>query len=87
VFVMDNGNPPWTLIVSKKIGEWGMPYPGEQYDLGRTSLGSDVAPLIDRFTIGCKQHKESPIFVWMQSGRTVGYAKILAVSNKDGKAE
>jgi hypothetical protein len=87
VFVMDNGNPPWTLIVSKKIGEWGMPYPGEQYDLGRTSLGSDVAPLIDRFTIGCKQHKDSPIFVWMQSGRTVGYAKILAVSNKDGKAE
>ncbi|MGH9729921.1 MAG: DUF2911 domain-containing protein [Candidatus Acidiferrales bacterium] len=26
----------WTLIVSKKTGEWGIPYPGEQFDLTRT---------------------------------------------------
>ena len=38
LFVKDEGEPPWTLIVSKKTGEWGMPYPGEQYDLGRTSF-------------------------------------------------
>src|SRR5215472_14069251 len=25
----------WTLIVSKQTGEWGIPYPGEQYDFAR----------------------------------------------------
>src|SRR5271154_6715638 len=25
----------WTLIVSKKFGEFGIPYPGEQYDFAR----------------------------------------------------
>ncbi|MHB8411577.1 MAG: DUF2911 domain-containing protein [Candidatus Acidiferrales bacterium] len=27
----------WTLIVSKKTGVWGIPYPGAQYDLVRTN--------------------------------------------------
>jgi len=27
----------WTLIVSKKTGEWGIPYP-EGFDLGRTPM-------------------------------------------------
>jgi hypothetical protein len=69
LFVKDQGEPPWTLIVSKKTGQWGMPYPGEQYDLGRTSLGSDVQPPMEKFTIGCTRHVNAPIFVWMQSGR------------------
>jgi hypothetical protein len=78
LFVKDEGEPPWTLIISEKTGEWGMPYPGEQYDLGRTSLGSDVLPRTERFTIGCTQHEHAPIFLWMQSGRYAGYAKIMA---------
>lgn len=28
----------WTLILSKKTGIWGIPYPGEQYDFARTSM-------------------------------------------------
>jgi len=28
----------WTLIISKKTGEWGIPYPGEQYDLARVDM-------------------------------------------------
>lgn len=28
----------WTLIVSKKTGEWGIPYPGEQYDFTRAPM-------------------------------------------------
>ncbi|MHB8754344.1 MAG: DUF2911 domain-containing protein [Candidatus Acidiferrales bacterium] len=27
----------WTLIVNKKTGVWGIPYPGAQYDLVRTN--------------------------------------------------
>jgi hypothetical protein len=38
LFVIDKGKPPWTLIISRKTGEWGLPYPGERYDLGRTQL-------------------------------------------------
>ena len=56
---MDKGKPPWTLIISKKTGEWGMPYPGEQYDLGRTELGSDVVrPPVENFEIGCVDDKK-----------------------------
>lgn len=28
----------WTLIISKKTGEWGIPYPGEQFDFARTAM-------------------------------------------------
>jgi hypothetical protein len=81
VFVMDKGQPPWTLIVSKKTGEWGMPYPGEDYDLGRTGMGFDTNQLVDKFVIGCTQ---SPILVRLQSGRFSGLLKILAVNPKEG---
>lgn len=60
---MDKGKPPWTLIISKTTGEWGMLYPGEQYDLGRTQKGSDVLPAVENFAIGCMQHKNAPIFL------------------------
>jgi hypothetical protein len=41
LFVIDQDGPPWTLIVSRKTGKQGMPYPGQKYDLGRTQMGSD----------------------------------------------
>src|ERR1700721_3860077 len=54
LFVVDRGKPPCTLFISKKPREWGMPYPGEQYDLGRAELGSDVVrPSMENFAIGC----------------------------------
>lgn len=28
----------WTLIISRKTGIWGIPYPGEQYDFARTPM-------------------------------------------------
>lgn len=28
----------WTLIISKKTGEWGIPYPGEQFDFVRVPV-------------------------------------------------
>lgn len=42
----------WTLIVSKKTGEWGIPYPGEQFDFTRAPMEVSKlnAPLED-FTI------------------------------------
>jgi hypothetical protein len=28
----------WTLIISRKTGEWGIPYPGEEYDFARVPM-------------------------------------------------
>jgi hypothetical protein len=82
IFVLDKGQPPWTLIVSNKTGEWGMAYPGEQYDLGRTSMGFDTNQPVDKFVIGCTH--SGPMFVRLQSGRFSGLLKIVAVNPKEG---
>jgi len=42
----------WTLIVSKQIGEWGIPYPGERYDLARADMKVSKLPSrLENFTI------------------------------------
>ena len=42
----------WTLIVSKKTGEWGIPYPGEGSDLVRTEMQvSELPSALEDFTI------------------------------------
>lgn len=42
----------WTLIVSKKTGEWGIPYPGEQFDFARTDMQvSKLDSPLENFTI------------------------------------
>jgi Protein of unknown function (DUF2911) len=88
LFIDSSKGEPWTLIVSKKTGEWGIRYPGEQYDLGRMQMGFDRSrPPVETFGIGCAQHKAVPIFVWMESGTHVAYAKIMVEKTKDGKTE
>lgn len=42
----------WTLIISKKTGEWGIPYPGESEDLARTPMKVEkTSSTVDPFTI------------------------------------
>jgi hypothetical protein len=42
----------WTLIVSKQIGEWGIPYPGERYDFTRAEMRVSKLPSpLENFTI------------------------------------
>ncbi len=40
------GETEWQLIVSRKTGQWGIPYPGEDQDLGRVPMkvGKTRAP-------------------------------------------
>jgi hypothetical protein len=46
----------WTLIISKKIGEFGIPYPGEQYDFARVEMKvSKLASPLENFTISFDQ--------------------------------
>lgn len=68
----------WPLIFSKS-SKWGADYPGEQYDLGRTLMGYDLLnPPRQDFVIGCLERNNSPMFIWMESGNRVGYAKLMA---------
>ena len=46
----------WTLIISKKTGEWGVPYPGPENDLLRTDMkASKTSGPVENFTIGFDQ--------------------------------
>ncbi len=51
IFTVPN-KTEWVLIVSKKTGEWGIPYPGADVDLVRASMNvSATASPIENFTI------------------------------------
>jgi hypothetical protein len=42
----------WTLIISKQIGEFGIPYPGAQYDFARMEMKVSKLPSpLENFTI------------------------------------
>jgi hypothetical protein len=46
----------WTLIISKKTGEWGIPYPGESDDLARVNMKVTKLPSpVENFTIAFDQ--------------------------------
>src|SRR5271163_5020422 len=54
----------WTLIISKKTGEWGTPYPGADSDFARIDMTASSLPsTVENFTIsfdktrdGCVMH-------------------------------
>ena len=46
----------WTLVISKKTGEWGTNYPGEKEDLARASMSvSKTSAPVENFTIAFDQ--------------------------------
>jgi hypothetical protein len=51
LFAIPNKDTHWVLIISKKTGEWGIPYPGEQFELGRAEMTEDAIPSMENFTI------------------------------------
>jgi hypothetical protein len=53
------GKDKWTLIISKKTGEWGTEYPGEKEDLARVEMkaGTASAP-VENFTISFEKSRD-----------------------------
>jgi hypothetical protein len=46
----------WTLVISKKTGEWGTDYPGEKEDLARVPMAvSKDGPPVENFLIAFDQ--------------------------------
>ena len=41
----------WTLVISKKTGEWGTAYPGEKEDLARVDMKVASGAAMENFTI------------------------------------
>lgn len=51
LFTIPNADK-WTLIISKKTGEWGVPYPGEASDFARADMKVSTLPApVENFTI------------------------------------
>jgi hypothetical protein len=51
IFTIPNQDK-WTLIISKKTGEWGIPYPGKEQDLLRVDMKVSKLPsAVENFTI------------------------------------
>jgi hypothetical protein len=51
LFAVPNADK-WTLVISKKTGEWGVPYPGADSDLARVDMKTAKLPAAaENFTI------------------------------------
>jgi Protein of unknown function (DUF2911) len=51
LFTLPNSDK-WQLIISKQTGEWGIPYPGEQFDFARIDMQVTKLPApLQNFTI------------------------------------
>ena len=51
LFTVPNADK-WSLVISKKTGEWGTDYPGEKEDLARVDMAvSKTAAPVENFTI------------------------------------
>jgi|SRR5947209_4032782 len=57
-----------TLIISKKTGEWGIPYPGEEFDLARIPMNlSTTNSPVEQFTISFDKKSDNEAvlhFAW-----------------------
>jgi hypothetical protein len=55
IFALPNADK-WVLIISKKTGEWGIPYPGQGDDFARVDMSVSQLPApVENFTIGFDQ--------------------------------
>jgi hypothetical protein len=55
IFALPNADK-WVLIISKKTGEWGIPYPGQGDDFARVDMSVSQLPApVEDFTIGFDQ--------------------------------
>jgi hypothetical protein len=69
----------WTLVISKKTGEWGIPYPGADSDLARVDMKASTLPsAVENFTItfGKAQKGCSLIMEWETTRASVDITKM-----------
>ncbi|HLZ12433.1 MAG TPA: DUF2911 domain-containing protein [Candidatus Acidoferrum sp.] len=57
IFAIPNQDK-WSLIISKKTGEWGTPYPGEKEDLARVDMKVSTGAVTENFTIALDKNSK-----------------------------
>jgi len=68
----------WTLIISKKTGEWGTDYPGPSNDLARVDMKVSALPsLVENFTISFEKSGDGGTMTieWESTRASVAVAK------------
>ena len=79
LFILPQESGPWKLIVSKKTGEWGIPYPGEQFELARIDMTTAKTPAaMQDFTISFRQSGPDAgllRFEWEDTSASVHFSK------------
>jgi hypothetical protein len=79
LFILPQENGPWKLIVSKKTGEWGIPYPGEQFELARINMKTARTPAtVQDFTISFDKHGPNAgaiKFDWENTSASVDFSE------------
>lgn len=52
LFMVPSADKTWQLVISKKTGEWGIPYPGKEFDFARVDLQkSSLDAPVELFTM------------------------------------
>lgn len=77
LFAVPNADK-WTLVISKKTGEWGVPYPGKDSDFARVDMKASALPSaaenfsisFDKSAAGCTLRVE-----WEKTRATVDITK------------
>lgn len=78
IFAVPNKDK-WTLIISKKTGEWGIPYPGADSDFARVDMKISAIPAaVENFTIMFgKAPKGCPLIMeWETTRASVDISKM-----------
>jgi hypothetical protein len=78
IFAIPNKDK-WTLVISKKTGEWGVPYPGADSDLARVDMKVSAIPTaVENFTIAFgKAPKGCPLIMeWETTRASVDITKM-----------
>ena len=69
----------WTLIISKKTGQWGIPYPGKADDLARIPMKVEkLKSAVDPFTISLEKKGDSAAILKLAWENTQASIEIMA---------
>ena len=67
----------WKLVISKKTGEWGIPYPGTQNDFARVDMKTQALPsAVENFTISFQKTDAKSCVMNLDWEKTRAYVDI-----------
>ncbi len=80
LFILPEQSGPWKLIISKKTGEWGIPYPGEKFDFARIDMKVGKTPAtVQEFTISFEKRGPNAgvlRFDWENTRASVDFSEV-----------